>query len=660
MEIYFAYGMVSAVMLVITIVFYNLKNWLPVRKNAIYIRLLFFLMIAIFSDLIVDAGAKFFPDRLDLIEECSSIVMCICLMFFFVHLFLYDMAVTGRIGAVKSIWFRLFMGITLLTSVLSVISPILGIFSFLKRSGKGTRGNMIQVAILVVCLLVGIVTLIRNRKELTRQKFYVLLGTQLLLLFDVNMQLVLQARNLASYYTLTGIVVAYYIQLHNVDQFRSLASLCFDGDGFNKVLLERTHYKDDFSCLGICISNIESITNYCTEEEIAGLHRRMGKLLRKNCNRHNVYHVHSFEYIVMFRDAEEAEKKYELLKKVIPSYLRINGKNISILCGFYTVDFADAGYDMTEFNRVIISMRRLTIEQAGRESLLHYRGENQFTIQNELEALCVVNYCISRRRFNYSLVPIQSVSDRNDVSYELIFQETLESGTEISQERIWELAAEAGYIGELGRIAFEVACKAIKEEALLRENAGRLHINLLSSQLANTGMAEEYIQTLKSYTVEGRRVCVELTIDRSVDYDKLVESFAILRNYGIEILLDQFGVTVCSLKNVLNMPFDSVKINHHMVRTFCEGKSGQLVYMVRMLNAQGWKLYLDGINEMSQLDFLSKMQLNYIQGMAVKPHLARDSKTGGRTSGSGAGTEVAATQAVYDLSDDGGGVPVHG
>lgn len=125
------------------------------------------------------------------------------------------------------------------------------------------------------------------------------------------------------------------------------------------------------------------------------------------------------------------------------------------------------------------------------------------------------------------------------------------------------------------------------------------------------------MEVLKSHGIPGERICVELTIDQKADDARLEECFEILRSYGISVLLDQFGVTVCNLKNVLNMSFDSVKINRHMVQTFCDGKNRQLGYMVHMLNARNWTLYLDGIDNIEMLEFLSDMKVDYIQGMAV-------------------------------------------
>lgn len=628
MESYLAFGLVSAVMLIITIIFYVYKNWLNLRKNAIYIKMLWLALLAVMTDVIVGLLDRYhyFDMYFSLIDDISAVLMSVCLMMLYIHILLYDMAVTKRMRLVRTAWFRFFMGIVAAVSIISVCIPFTDYADFAVREGSGARGNLVQVSVLGLCLLIGIDTILRNKAVLTRREFLVLLMTQLLLLLGLGVQLILNARNLASYYTLTCVLICYYILLHKLDQFRSFSSSCFDRDGFQNVLLERAYYKENFACLGICINNIESITNYCNESEIAKLHQMLGKLLREQCGRHNVYHIHTFEYMIMLNGNESAEKKHRQLEKIIPPYFRINGKNVSVICGFYTLEFADAGYDTTEFNRTITSMRKLTVDYLSGDNLLYYQGDNQTEIQNELKALRVVHDCVAKRRFHYILLPIQSLTDKDEQRYEVVLQEKLQNGVAISQERIWELATETGYIREVGHITFDTMCRAAWENHMLERKDVIFHVNLLSSQLANITLAEEYVQILKSHTIEGKRVCIELTIDRSVDYDKLMESFNVLQNYGITLLLDQFGVSVCNLKNVLNMSFEHVKINHYMVESFCSGKSGQLKYMVRMLAAQGWNIYLDGIDSLEQLELLEELKIDYIQGLAVCPERAKNSQ----------------------------------
>lgn len=619
MNVYISFEAVSVIMLLITIFFYSYKNWLSLRKNSIYMRLLAICVVAILTDVLLGHLSLQYNKYTAGLQMLSGICMSIYILVLNFHILLYDLAVTRQMRITRTVSFRCFKWIIIVTGLLSAISIVMDFDAIYvaKEDHFYGAGNILQIVVITICLLLGIFFIIHNEKVLTRREFWTLAGTNLLLIFDLYMQIMIRARNLASYYTIALVLILYYMILHNLDQYRFLSSGCFSRAGFNKILSEKAHYRENFVCLGICINNIESITNYCTENEIMQLHRRLGEELRNHCGRHNVYNIHSFEYMIVMKSTEAVEKKHRELVEGIPLYIRINDKNISILCDFYTVEFADAGYDSRNFNRILTSMRKLAMAQMNRQILLYYQGEKQLEIQNDLEAMRVVNNCIARRHFDFQIQPIQSISNLKEKSCEMVLCGRLENGTDISQERIWELANETGYITDVGYIACEMMCDYIESEKMLESKIRQVHLNFSPNQILNPIATEGYVKILSERGIPGNRICFEITIDQSVDYEKITKSFLILKEYGISILLDQFGVCACNLKNVLNMPFDSVKVNHHMVRTYCIGESRQLTYLINMLKERGWQIFLDGVDRLDQIEILSKLEVSNIQGQAL-------------------------------------------
>lgn len=46
---------------------------------------------------------------------------------------------------------------------------------------------------------------------------------------------------------------------------------------------------------------MQNMSNYCLEDEINQVHAILGELLRKFGGRHNVYHIHSYEYVIVVK-----------------------------------------------------------------------------------------------------------------------------------------------------------------------------------------------------------------------------------------------------------------------------------------------------------------------------------------------------------------------
>ena len=623
MKVYVAYEQVAVVMLLITIFIYQYKNWLDLRKNRIYARLLLGGVMIMLVDIILEiCSFRSVGDR-EILQKALGIWTNIAFPVLYFHILLYQLAITKKLRIFHTALFRgfIFIGVAVtLITIFMIIQDISFLLPAQQKWAGGAGYHILMMLFLAACLLCALYFVVISRRELLRREFLVLSVTDVILLAGVFLWMFFGNRMLSSYYIISMILILFYLALHNSDQYRFLPSRCFGRAGFGIVLKEKAYYRENFACLGICINNIESITNYCTEKEIVQLHRRFGRLLRYYCGRKNTYNIHSFEYMAVLKGADGVEKLHQTLAEGIPNYIRINGKNVPILCNVYAVEFADAGYDEKDFKRILSSMRKMAMSGLDRRNLLRYQGEKQMEIQNDLEAMRIVNACIAKREFQYQVEPIRSLSDSDTLSYEFIICQTLENGSAVSQERIWELAHETECSKEVGYITCEMLCAYIREKNILEgsEAAERMHLNLSPCQVLNPAAAEKYVQILSDNGISGEKVCFEITIDQDVDYEMLTESFGVLKKYGIYLLLDQFGVCVCSLKNVLNMPFDAVKLNNYMVQAYCTGESHQLDYLVNMLRTKGWEIYLDGVDRLEQIEILCKLRCSYIQGMALQ------------------------------------------
>lgn len=620
MEINISFQLVALIMLLITLIFFSYKNWISVAKNRIYLTMIVMELTALAVNLALCTGYVLTGESIRHLEIISQVFTSIVFLLLYFQLLRYNLAMTGKILLSEKFGFKLLKLLVAVCVLTSLVPMILGVSGFPheKMEEFAMRGRMVQSVAVVICLLMAAAVVWFSRKNLSRREFTVLFGSDILMLGDVAAERIVSTDNLASYYVAAFVLVVYYMLLHNIDRYRFLSSGCFSRAGFRMVLREKELYRENFRCLGICINNIESITNCCSESEIVEIHGLIGSLLKKCCGRHHVYHIHSFEYVVMLRDNADVEKKHRELANTLPSYIRINNKNVSLFCDFYSVEFRDADFQTGNFLGLLTSMRKIAMTHMDRTQLLCYSDESKYDIKKDMEAMRIVNTCISRKNFSLQIYPIQSKNDRDKFSYEFTICAKYEDGEVISQELIWDLASQMGYQHDIGEIVFELVCKYIMLNKLQDSEAERIHINLESAQISSEELAKKYVDCLDRYSIPGDFICIEVTMNQTEDYDSMERAFVLLRQRGVKILLDQFGVTVCNLKTVLNMSFHGVKINHHMVKLFCDGVSEQLVYMLDMLNNSHWSIVLDGIDREEYLSMLDKLQFHYIQGMLLQ------------------------------------------
>ena len=617
---YLSCEVVSLAMLAITLFFYNYKNWIDVKKNRIYLELLHWGIAALLANVIGNGLLLLLPHDTKIIKIVSGMFMSVLAVGLCFQFYLYDTAYV-KFNEKHLKWEKLLLnGLAAASLLFVILSPVIGYGRLQKYhiADAYGRGNRIQSAVMLLCVFSGLTHITCHKRKIAKREFVILMVLNLALCLDIALEMFFGTGNLLSYYLLSVVLVVDYMLLHNMDQYRFKSSGCFARGGLYEVLQEREKYRENFYCLGVAIKNIESITNYCTEDEIVEFHRRMGGLLQKNCGKHAVYHTHSFEYMLLYPSELQVEKKHKLLLEKLPDYIRINDKNVALSVDYYAVEFADADYTMENFNSVITSMRKLSAKQTNKETLIHYHGNRQRDIEKNLEAMRVVNHSITNREFLLDMVPIQSKKNPEKFILESVAYEKLQDGELIHQEELWRLSERMGLAKEFGKALLEQIGKHVAKEELVTSGIKKVHVNMTSGQLEDPELAREYISILKKYHIPGQFICFEVNLNMNSDYKKLEEVFGVLRGNGISFLLDQFGVSVCSLKTVINMPFDAVKIHRRITRAFCAGTSNQLPYLLDMLNAKNWNVVVDGIDEVVWAQKLANLTFSYAQGEEIK------------------------------------------
>lgn len=623
---YLSSEIISLIMLAITLFFYNYKNWIDLRKNRIYLELLRWGIAALLMGTLGNSLLLLLPHYQKIINIVSGMFMSVLSVGICYYIYLYDLAFFV-ISEKKFKWERVMVSVLVVLSMSFVlVSPVVKYETLWKYeiADRFGRGNRVQSAVMLLCIVLGMLHMFYHRKKISRAKFIILLSCNAVLATDILLEMLLRTGNLMSYYILGLVLVADYMFLHNMDRYRFQASGCFSRGGLYRVIQEREEYRENFYCLGVAIRNIESITNYCTEDEIIEFHRRIGSFLQKNCGKHSVYHTHSFEYMLLYSSGDHVKRKHKLLVEKLPDYIRINDKNVALSVDFYAVEFADADYMMENFNSVITSFRKLAAKQENKDILIHYHGNRQKDIEKNLETMRAVNHAITNQAFSFKMIPIMDRKKTEKFMLEAVAYGTLEDGEEITQEEMWSLSEKMGLSKEFGKALLEQVCQYIEEKELVTSGIKKVHVNMSGYQLEDAELAKEYVTIMKKYRVPGNFLCFEVNLNMNSDYKKLELVFGVLRGNGVSLLLDQFGASVCSLKMVINMPFDAVKINHRITKAFCAGTSNQFPYLLDMLNSKSWNVIAAGVDELVWAQRLENLNFRYAQGAYIDMLYAKE------------------------------------
>ncbi|HMB15162.1 MAG TPA: GGDEF domain-containing phosphodiesterase, partial [Pelovirga sp.] len=141
--------------------------------------------------------------------------------------------------------------------------------------------------------------------------------------------------------------------------------------------------------------------------------------------------------------------------------------------------------------------------------------------------------------------------------------------------------------------------------------------NISPTQLEQENFVDNFLGVLAEFNLSPELLNLEISEESLLKGQKLVTSnIKALRDQGIAITVDDFGRGFLPLSYLQSVPVSALKIDRSFVREISKTlRSSRLIDGIAMM-AKGMKLNLaaDGVEELEQLDYLSQLGCEKVQG----------------------------------------------
>lgn len=179
------------------------------------------------------------------------------------------------------------------------------------------------------------------------------------------------------------------------------------------------------------------------------------------------------------------------------------------------------------------------------------------------------------------------------------------------------IAEECGLIVPIGKWVLKVACQ--QNMAWRRQGLRRLSmaVNLSQRQFFDTGLATDIIAILAETGMEANLLELEITESLLLsNVHKALQVMNTLKEIGVRIVIDDFGVGYSSLSMLKQFPLDAIKIDRTLIQevpSVTEDKTltEAIVTMGRTLSLT---VVAQGVETKEQADFLRDHACNELQG----------------------------------------------
>jgi diguanylate cyclase (GGDEF)-like protein len=182
----------------------------------------------------------------------------------------------------------------------------------------------------------------------------------------------------------------------------------------------------------------------------------------------------------------------------------------------------------------------------------------------------------------------------------------------MSPDRFIPLAEETGLMEPLGRSVLEQACR----DAAAWPDHVKIAVNLSTVQLTGT-LVDVVLRALRESGLKPERLELEITetvLMKDVKRNACI--FRQLKEIGVSIVLDDFGMGYSSLSYLTMLPFDKIKID----KSFTQGLANNVGCMASVASVLTLARHLDmvvtaeGVETMQQFELLRAAGAHQVQG----------------------------------------------
>lgn len=185
-----------------------------------------------------------------------------------------------------------------------------------------------------------------------------------------------------------------------------------------------------------------------------------------------------------------------------------------------------------------------------------------------------------------------------------------------------------GFIYEMDKYVWEQACIFIKERIDGNKKCIPISVNISRYDLYHEDLVDYIVKLVHSYQIPTELIRLEV-IESAFEQssERVVRVVKEFRNAGFVVEIDDFGSGYSSLNILKDVPANIVKLDMRFLEDNNNSNRGGniLESIVRMTRWLGISVIAEGVEELSQADFLKSIGCNYIQGyLYSKPLMKED------------------------------------
>ncbi|MDY7549003.1 EAL domain-containing protein [Glaciimonas sp. CA11.2] len=274
------------------------------------------------------------------------------------------------------------------------------------------------------------------------------------------------------------------------------------------------------------------------------------------------------------------------------------------------------------------------IKKNGRNALSFFSNSTSHTLAIEQSDVAQrmtmeaeLHQALTDNAFFLEYQPIFNDSDQKMHAVEALIRWRRANGDIVRPDIFIPIAEQSSLIINIGRWVLRQACRDLAY--LHRSGLSNLemHVNMAAPEFTSNDLPDELTVILKEFGIGTHHLCLELTEGMLMQQpEKVIPVMQALRELGVGISLDDFGVGYSSLSRLKRLPISSIKIDRSFVDGLPHLREDRAIVRAMIELGRHMKLGViaEGVETDDQLVFLRQYGCNLIQGFILSRPMPLD------------------------------------
>ncbi|MCR4542283.1 EAL domain-containing protein [Pseudomonas sp. 18.1.10] len=272
-----------------------------------------------------------------------------------------------------------------------------------------------------------------------------------------------------------------------------------------------------------------------------------------------------FTALLELEFAEQAAKIAEKLIERVSICQQIEGLDVMLGVSIGIATFPDCGADLSGLLRAA-DIAMYEAKRAGRQQYRYYDQEMNGRARSRLMLEDSVRTAIENKDFTLVYQPQVSVEDGRLRGVEALLRWQHPSVGDVPPGLFLPLLEEARLISQLSAWIYQQVAAQRQAWQSTFDPELVLSVSLSSNQFNMPNLAAQLQQVLERHGLQGRQLEVEIGEDSlTSNLEESAKQLKLLRQVGVRIALDDFGMGHCSLAHLRDLDFDTLKLDPQLV-----------------------------------------------------------------------------------------------